>query len=460
MPAWSAAAAAVLGYLKQHSSQQQPTAKTTRVLWVTSALLRFWRISVLSTVTMSPTVQHPVVPTLAVAAELAAMLLTCPVSAAQLPPGMRLAGTNLKYLHNCAGTTLHAVAMLAALVAVDLMGPMSPVLPCYLVSDSLQRAMVLHMAAIAPHCLQFLAQQTGDASGSRGGRSGNRAGAGSASKHVSFAGAAAAAGEVTAHAVLQQLGVPAQQVDLQKYGTACCSESGFCDKSGNTPKQHLLTAYNGAHITLVLRRQALGNPAWRLLYEGHWAAPPAAAAAQAVDELVAPVLVLGLDALLLQQLCFEVTAAMGATLQLPECAHLACAVTCWRNSLQGATLRSADPAAVTKCLALVWQGLGRQVLTAAGVPQEELDTDADAVAARSHGLTVTYYGSVERVASVTDMVNEYCWVLIDMFGWHASEWLVLRLLTFFAMNGCMPSWRAWLPAATASQPLVTKPSVG
>lgn len=54
----------------------------------------------------------------------------------------------------CSRTTLHVMASLLRPVGSGFMGPQFPILPAALASDSVQQAMVVHLAAVMPYCMQ------------------------------------------------------------------------------------------------------------------------------------------------------------------------------------------------------------------------------------------------------------------------------------------------------------------
>jgi hypothetical protein len=118
---------------------------------------------------------------MAVAAELSVLLLTSPGAAAAFPqvvktnaPGNR----SVKYLQFAAATTLHVMAIFLSRVGSGLMGPQFPILPAALASDSVQRAMVMHLAAVMPYCMQQMqrSNSTAGSSNSKKASKGRRSG--------------------------------------------------------------------------------------------------------------------------------------------------------------------------------------------------------------------------------------------------------------------------------------------
>jgi hypothetical protein len=111
-----------------------------------------------------------------IAADLSALLLTKPGAAAAFPQEVQVSTAqgqaSVKFLLFAAATTLHAMASLLASEGTKVMGPQHTILPPALVADSVQRAVVLHLAACMPYCMEQLGKQPGNhgASSSGGGK--------------------------------------------------------------------------------------------------------------------------------------------------------------------------------------------------------------------------------------------------------------------------------------------------
>jgi hypothetical protein len=123
----------------------------------------------------------------------------------------------------------------------------------------------------------------------------------------------------------------------------------------------------------------------------------------------------GVDPLLLHELLLHLMLVLGVS----DVEGLYGGLGISQNSLQPATPRSADKARVARCLQLLWLGLGRELLQAAGVTGDELDADA----VKEEGRTVlqTDGSTLETAASASDMLKQYGYLLIQAFVWHSGE---------------------------------------
>ena len=366
-----------------------------------------------------------VVTTMPIAADLCVLLLTSSGAAAAFPQEVQVSTAqgqaSVKYLLFAAATTLHAMASLLASEGTKVMGPQHTILPPALVADSVQRAVVLHLAACMPYCMEQLGKQPGNhgASSSGGGKkasskgsSGSKGGVAAAAPSTS----AVAAAEAVAREQLHQLAFQCLQ-DVQQYGRAACEDAGvaFGGADGDTPRAHLCAVFGGVQLAFVLRRQAMGHPVWPALYMSAITRPPPAAAAGVVDPLLAPVMAPGVDPLLLHELLLHLMLVLGVS----DVEGLYGGLGISQNSLQPATPRSADKARVARCLQLLWLGLGRELLQAAGVTGDELD--ADVVKAEGRTVLQTDGSTLETAASASDMLKQYGYLLIQAFVWHSGE---------------------------------------
>ena len=435
LSSWGAAAAPAVAYLQQHGQVLPPTGATRGVLTLVVALLRLWRVAALhhmaapAAAGAAGSTPSAVVTTMPIAADLCVLLLTSSGAAAAFPQEVQVSTAqgqaSVKYLLFVAATALHVMASLLASEGTKVMGPQHTILPPALVADSVQRAVVLHLAACMPYCMEQMGKQHGNRSassssggqkasnkGSSKGSSGNKGGVAAAAPSTS----AVAAAEAVAREQLHQLAFQCLQ-DVQQYGRAACEDAGvaFGGADGDTPRAHLCAVFGGVQLAFVLRRQAMGHPVWPALYMSAITRPPPAAAAGVVDPLLAPVMAPGVDPLLLHELLLHLMLVLGVS----DVEGLYGGLGISQNSLQPATPRSADKARVARCLQLLWLGLGRELLQAAGVTGDELDADA----VKEEGRTVlqTDGSTLETAASASDMLKQYGYLLIQAFVWHSGE---------------------------------------
>lgn len=181
-------------------------------------------------------------------------------------------------------------------------------------------------------------------------------------------------------------------------------------------------AFAGLQMALVLRRQALGRPLWPALYRGAITRPSPAAMIAAVDPRAASITAPGVDPLLLHELLLQLMSVLGVS--DPGCMSAALGISI--NSLQPATPLSADMTRVERCLQLLWLGLGRELLQAAGVSAAELDGEDDAEeegGGNSSNSSNRLYtdGSPVAPLSGSDILREHGYMLIQSFVWHGGE---------------------------------------
>lgn len=163
---------------------------------------------------------------------------------------MAPAQAGVKYLQFTAATTLHLMSSLVASAGKKVMGPQYPILPAAFAHDSVQRALVLHLAACMPYCIEQMASP-----------SANRKAAGRGLRAAAPSASAAAAADAMARSALKQLGFQRLQ-DVQQYGRVACDAAGVAPSppDDDTPRGHLASAYGGVQLAFVLRRQAMGHP--------------------------------------------------------------------------------------------------------------------------------------------------------------------------------------------------------
>jgi hypothetical protein len=235
--------------------------------------------------------------------------------------------------------------------------------------------------------------------------------------------AAAAAADATARELLKQLGFQRLQ-DVQQYGKVACDAAGVLPPEGDTPRGHLISAHGGIQLAFVLRRQAMGHPQWPDLYKGAITRPSPRATQLAVDPSLAPVMAPGVDPLLLLELLLQLVNALGAS---SDAVTLSSTLGISLNSLQPATSRMADKAHVEKCLQVMWLGLGRDLLAAAGVAGAELDADAEEGEGGSSSSSATQQhlqtdgSTVEMAVRADDLLKQYGYLLLQAFMWHHGE---------------------------------------
>jgi hypothetical protein len=128
------------------------------VLFSAVALLRLWRIAAMqqlaarsSTAAGAPA--SPVITNMPIAADLSVLLLTSPAAAAAFAQEVQIMApgqASVKHLQCAAATALHIMSSLVASAGREVMGSQFPILPAAFAHDSVQRALVLHMAACMP----------------------------------------------------------------------------------------------------------------------------------------------------------------------------------------------------------------------------------------------------------------------------------------------------------------------
>jgi hypothetical protein len=284
------------------------------------------------------------------------------------------------------------------------------------VSDSVQRAMVLHLAACMPYCVEQMGKQHGNRSisSSGSGRMANSKGSAAAPPSLS----AVEAGVAVAREQLQRLAFQRPQ-DIQQYGFSACDDSGVKSGGtyGNSAHGHLCAAYGGLQLAFVLRSQAICQPEWPERYRGAITCPPTAVAIEAINPLVAPVVAPGIDPLLLHELLLRLLIVLRPSAVTGINSGLGIIF----NSLQPATPRSADKARVATCLQLLWLGLGPELQRAAGVKGDQLDADAFNFGPEGHMGGRSDGSVVEPATAASNMLKQYGYLLIQAFIWQKGE---------------------------------------